>query len=296
VNIAFLGLGKMGAGIAARILEAGHPLTIWNRSKAATGPLVEKGAKAAGSPSSAVQDADIVFTMLTDDEATREVTLGANGFLAAMKPRAIHITLSTISVDLARELTEAHAAKNQQHIGSPVFGRPNVAAEGKLWLAVAGKEEVAEKARPLLETFSRGLSIVGEEPWQAHTLKLGGNFMITASIQMMAEGFVYAKGQGIDPAVFIETINSALFQSQFIANYAKTILNPPEKPGATVSLGRKDTRLFREAAAEKHIKTPLADYLAERLEIAENQGWQNEDWAVGQYKVAQLESTADRKG
>ena len=120
--------------------------------------------------------------------------------------------------------------------------------------------------------------------------------MITASIQMMSEGFVYAKAQGIDPAVFIETVNSALFQSQFIANYAKTILNPPEKPGATVSLGVKDTRLFREAAAEKHIQTPLADYLAERLGTAENAGWQNEDWAVGQYKVAQQESTAKKEG
>lgn len=296
VNIAFLGLGKMGTGIAGRVLETGHPLTIWNRSQAATAPLVEKGAKAEDTSSSAVQNADVVFTMLTDDEATREVTLDANGFLAAMKPGAIHVTLSTISVDLARALTEAHAAKNQEHLGSPVFGRPNVAAEGKLWLAVAGKKDVADQVKPLLETFSRGISIVGEKPWQAHALKLGGNFMITATIQMMAEGFVYAKAQGIDPAVFIETINSALFQSQFVANYAKTILNPPEKPGATVSLGIKDTRLFREAAAEKQIPTPLADYLAERLGIAENQGWQNEDWAVGQYKVAQQESSTHKKG
>ncbi len=294
MKIAFLGLGKMGAGIAGRLLETGHPLTIWNRSTAATEPLVKKKAKAATSPSSAVRDADVIFTMLTDDEATREVTLGANGFLAAMKPGAVHITLSTISVQLARALTEAHAAKNQEHIGSPVFGRPHVAAVGRLWLAVAGKQEIVDKVKPLLEAFSRGISTIGDEPWHAHALKLGGNFMITASIQMMAEGFVYAKSQGIDPFVFIEAVNSALFQSKFIDTYAQTILNPPEIPGATVSLGIKDTRLFREAAAEQHIKTPLADYLDERLGAAENAGWQNEDWAVGQYKVAQQESTADQ--
>jgi 3-hydroxyisobutyrate dehydrogenase-like beta-hydroxyacid dehydrogenase len=170
-----------------------------------------------------------------------------------------------------------------------VFGRPQVAKDGKLWLAVGGEASLVERTRPLLEKFSRGLSVVGAEPWQAHALKLGGNFMITATIQMMAEAFVYAQSQGIDPGTFIETVNSALFQSQFVANYAKTMLHPPEKPGATVSLGSKDTRLFREAAEAQGVHSPLADYLAKVLGEAESSGWKDEDWAVGQYRVAQRE-------
>ena len=287
LQIAFLGLGQMGAAIAAKLLDSGYDVTVWNRSQAATEPLVKQGAQSASTPAEAVRDAEAIFTMLTDDDATREVVLGANGFLKSMKSGAAHISLSTISVELARELTKAHVARVQHHIGSPVFGRPNVAAEGKLWLSVAGKAELVEQYKPVLEAFSRGLTVVGEEPWQAHALKLGGNFMITASIQMLSEAFVYAQSQGIDPSVFLETVNSALFQSAFIGNYGKTILNPPEKPGATVGLGMKDTRLFREAAHAKDIKTPLADYLAGRLEAAAASGWKDEDWAVGQYKVAQ---------
>lgn len=288
VKIAFLGLGQMGSGIALHLQKNGHPLTVWNRSQNATQPLVEAGAQSAASPSEAVRDADLVLTMLTDDNATRSVVFGtedAPGFLDTMKPGATHITLSTISVDLARQLTVAHEEKNQHHLGAPVFGRPNVAADGKLWIVIAGKDKIIDSARPILEAFSRGLTVVGAEPWQAHALKLGGNFLITATIQMMSEAFVYAEAQGIDPAVFLEAVNSALFQSPFIANYGKTILNPPVKPGATVSLGIKDTRLFREAAQEKQLTLPLADYLAQSLDRAKAAGWQDEDWAVGQYKV-----------
>ena len=280
----------MGSAVAGHLLTIDPSLTVWNRSKQATELLVQKGARAASSSTEAVKEADVVFTMFTDDDATRSVVLGEDGCLAAMKSGAIHITLGTISVDLARELTEAHHAKGQQHLGSPVFGRPNVAVDGKLWLAVAGKPSLVEEVKAALEVFSRGISVVGEEPWQAHALKLGGNFMITATIQMLSEAFVYAESQGIDPAVFLETVNSALFQSQFVGIYGRTILNPPEKPGATVSLGIKDTRLFREAAAEKHARLPLGDYLADRLNIAKEAGWQDEDWAVGQYKVAKRES------
>ena len=287
MKLAFLGLGQMGAAIAAKLLDSGYGVTVWNRSQPAKELLVKQGARAAATPLEAVRDADAVLTMLTDDDATRDVVLGANGFLSGMKAGAVHLSLSTISVELARELTGAHEAKGQQHLGSPVFGRPPVAAEGKLWLSVAGKPDVVETYRPLLQAFSRGMSVVGEEPWQAHALKLGGNFMITATIQMLSEAFVYAQSQGIDPAVFLEAVNAALFQSAFVGNYGRTMLNPPEKPGATVSLGIKDTQLFRDAAHAKQIRTPLGDYLADRLDEAAAAGWKAEDWAVGQYRVAQ---------
>ena len=290
MNIAFLGLGQMGAAVAGHLLAVDSTLTVWNRSKPAAEALVNKGASAAASAAEAVKDAKVIFTMFTDDDATQSVALGKDGFINAMMPGAIHVSLGTISVDLARKLTEAHHTRKQEHLGSPVFGRPQVAQDGKLWLAVAGSAAVIDKVRPALEAFSRGISVVGAEPWQAHALKLGGNFLITSTIQMLSEAFVYAEAQGIDPAVFLETVNSALFQSQFIANYGKTMLNPPVKPGATVSLGIKDTRLFREAAKEKSAHLPLGDYLAERLDLAKEAGWQDEDWAVGHYKVAQQQS------
>ncbi len=149
--------------------------------------------------------------------------------------------------------------------------------------------------RPLLESVSRGLTIVSTEPWQAHALKLGGNLMITAMIQTLSEAFVYAESQGIPPALFLQTINSALFQSQLYENYGKTILNPPQRPGATVSLGIKDTRLAREAAAEAGVHLGLADYFADVLERAKKAGFADEDWAVGQYRIAQSDAPLHRE-
>jgi 3-hydroxyisobutyrate dehydrogenase-like beta-hydroxyacid dehydrogenase len=168
-----------------------------------------------------------------------------------------------------------------------VFGRPNVAEEGRLWICVAGAEDAIAKARPLLEPISRGISVIGPEPRQAHALKLGGNFLISAMIHSLSESFVYAEGQGIDPAVFLETVNSALFQSPFYAAYGKVMLHPPEHIGATIELGAKDLRLLRDAAASQGAKLSLADNLAEVFEEAKQIGLGHEDWAVGQYRMAQ---------
>jgi 3-hydroxyisobutyrate dehydrogenase-like beta-hydroxyacid dehydrogenase len=135
--------------------------------------------------------------------------------------------------------------------------------------------------------MSRGISVVGSEPWQAHALKLGGNFLISTMIQSLSEGFVFAESQGIEPAVFLEAVNSALFQSPFYAAYGDVMLHPPEQPGASIDLGAKDTRLLREAAAGGSVRLSMADNLAGIFEEAKRAGMANEDWAVGQYRIAQ---------
>jgi 3-hydroxyisobutyrate dehydrogenase-like beta-hydroxyacid dehydrogenase len=207
--------------------------------------------------------------------------------LDAIQLGALHISLSTISVALCDRLTAEHARRNQQFVAAPVFGRPNIAAEGRLWIVAAGAEDALAKARPLLEVLSRGISVIGPEPRQAHALKLGGNFLISAMIHSLAESFVYAEGQGIDPAAFLETVNSALFQSPFYAAYGNVMFSPPEQPGATIELGAKDLGLLREAAASRHTRLSLADNLAEIFEKARESGLGNEDWALGQYRMAQ---------
>ena len=150
-------------------------------------------------------------------------------------------------------------------MAAPVFGRPNVAEEGRFWIVVAGADEAVARARPLLEPLSRGISVVGSEPRQAHAVKLGGNFLISAMIHSLGEAFVFAKGRESPPEVFLETVNSALFQSPFYAAYGKVMLHPPEHAGATIELGEKDLRLLREAAASRGHALSLADTLAEDL-------------------------------
>jgi len=165
-----------------------------------------------------------------------------------------------------------------------------VAEAGRLWIVVAGAEQAVAKALPLLEPLSRGISVVGTEPRQAHAVKLGGNFLITMMVQSLSESFVYAEKQGIDPGTFFEAVNSALFQSPFYEAYSKVILHPPERPGATMELGEKDLRLLREAAASRDTRLSLADLMAEVFREARIDGLAQEDWAVGQYKMAQRRS------
>jgi 3-hydroxyisobutyrate dehydrogenase-like beta-hydroxyacid dehydrogenase len=131
---------------------------------------------------------------------------------------------------------------------------------------------------------------VGTEPRQAHAVKLGGNFLITMMVQSLSESFVYAEKQGIDPGTFFEAVNSALFQSPFYEAYSKVILHPPERPGATMELGEKDLRLLREAAASRDTRLSLADLMAEVFREARIDGLAQEDWAVGQYKMARKRS------
>jgi 3-hydroxyisobutyrate dehydrogenase-like beta-hydroxyacid dehydrogenase len=300
MKIAFLGLGKMGLPMASRLMHEGHKLTVWNRSAQRAQPLVAAGATRAASPAEAAAYVEAVLTMLFDDAANEEVLFGPKGnpsagVINALQPGALHIAFSTISVALSRRLATEHAHRGQNYVAAPVFGRPNVAEEGRLWIVAAGADAAVATSRPLLQPLSRGISVIGKEPAQAHALKLGGNFLISAMIQSLSESFVYADRQGIDPEVFLETVNSALFQSPFYAAYGKVMLHPPTEPGATIDLGAKDLRLLREAAAARHTRLSLADSLAEIFTEAQQVGLANEDWAVGQYKMAQQRGSLHRQ-
>lgn len=286
MKIGFLGLGKMGTPMAQRLIAAGHELVVWNRTEGRTKPLIHEGAILAGTPAEAELGCDAVVTMLFDDEANEHVLFGSNGLLDALSPGALHIACSTISVAMSERLAREHARRGIDFVAAPVFGRPNVAEAGQLWIVVAGAENAVNRALPILQPLSRGISVVGREPRQAHALKIGGNFLISAMIHSLSEAFVYAEAQGIDPEVFFETVNSALFQSPFYAAYAKVMLHPPQTPGATMELGAKDLRLLRESAAGVGVRLSLADSLAQIFAEAHRAGLAQADWAGGLYEMA----------
>ncbi len=287
MRIGFLGLGNMGTPMALRLLAAGHELSVWNRSEARTKPLIHEGAIAAATPAEAELGANAVITMLFDDAAYEEVIFGANGLADALSPGGLHISCSTISVALSERLTVEYAKRGVDFVGAPVFGRPSVAEEGRLWVVAAGVDSAVERARPLLEAVSRGITVLGTEPRQAHAVKLGGNFLISAMIHSLGEAFVFAARQGVDPEAFFEAVNNALFQSPFYAAYAKIMLHPPEHIAATIELGAKDLSLLREAAASRQTRLSLADQMAEIFAEARRIGPAGQDWAVGQYRMAQ---------
>jgi 3-hydroxyisobutyrate dehydrogenase-like beta-hydroxyacid dehydrogenase len=287
MKIGFLGLGNMGTPMALRLVAAGHELSVWNRNEGRAKPLIHEGAIAAGTPAEAELGADAVITMLFDDAAYEEVVFGSNGLADALSPGALHISCSTISVALSERLTVEYAKRGIDFVAAPVFGRPGAAAEGLLWIVAAGSDSAVDRARPLLEAFSRGITVVGKEPRQAHAVKLGGNFLVSAMIHSLGEAFVFAERQGIAPETFFEAVNHALFQSPLYAAYANIMLHPPEHVGATIELGAKDLRLLREAAASRQTRLSLADQMAEILAEARRTGLAGQDWAVGQYRMAQ---------
>src|SRR6266702_3985054 len=282
----------MGTPMALRLVAAGHELSVWNRSEGRTKPLIREGAIAAATPAEAELGSDAVFTMLLDDAAYEEVLFGANGLVDALSPGALHISCSTISVALSERLAVEHANRGIDFVAAPVFGRPSVAEEGRLWVVTAGADKAVNRARPPLEAFSRGITVVGKEPRQAHAVKLGGNFLISTMIHSLGEAFVFAARQGVEPETFFEAVNNALFQSPFYAAYANIMLHPSEHIATTIKLGAKDLRLLREAAASRQTRLSIADQMAEIFAEAQRIGLAGEDWAVGQYRMAQRRGVA----
>jgi 3-hydroxyisobutyrate dehydrogenase-like beta-hydroxyacid dehydrogenase len=287
MRIGFLGLGNMGIPMALHLIAAGHELSVWNRTEGRTEPLLREGAIQAGTPAEAELGADAVITMLFDDTAYEDVLFGSHGLLDALTPGILHISCSTISVALSERLTAEHARRGIDFVAAPVFGRPTIAQEGRLWIVAAGADAAVERAKPILQAFSRGITVVGKEPRQAHAVKLGGNFLISAMIHSLSEAFVFSEQPGLAPETFFEAVNSALFQSPFYAGYAKVMLNPPKDAGAPMNLGAKDMQLFREAAASRKTSVSLADNLAAIFGEAQKLGLGGEDWAVTQFRMAQ---------
>ena len=176
MRIGFLGLGNMGTPMALRLLSAGHELSVWNRSEARTKPLIREGAIAAGTPAEAELGSDAVITMLLDDAAYEEVFFGVHRLIDEFSPGGLHIACGTISIALSERLTVEHASRGIEFVAAPVFGGPGLAQEGRLWVVAAGSDQAVNRARPLLEAFSRGITVAGKEPRQAHAVKLGETF------------------------------------------------------------------------------------------------------------------------
>lgn len=284
MNLAFLGLGKMGVPIARHLRKQQRNITVWTRNAANAEALRHDCAKVAGSAAEAAAGADVLFSMLLDDPAVESV-LFEDKVIGALPHDAIHVCLSTLSVALSRRLTAEHSARRQHFVAAPVFGRPHVAEAAKLWTVVGGSQDAIELVRPLLESYSRGVTVVSEHPWSAHALKLAGNFLITAMIAGLTESFIYADAFGIEPEVFLKAANSALFQSPFYELYGGIMLHPPEKPGATMAIGEKDLRLFRESAQSEQLTTPMADLFSATFHRAFEAGMKDADWAAGYYRL-----------
>ncbi|QJX48393.1 NAD(P)-dependent oxidoreductase [Hymenobacter taeanensis] len=279
-TVAFLGLGSMGLAMATNLLKAGYQLTVYNRTASKADELQAQGATVATTPAEAVQDADFVFTMVTDDAALQEICTGPNGILPAMKPGAIHASCSTVAPDTNRRLADAHTAHGSHLLATPVFGKPDVAAAGKLWLASAGADAAArEKTRPLLEALGQGVHDFGDDPGAASVVKLCGNFMLGAAIEAMAEAFTLAQKSGLDRQQVYEFFTSTIFNTPIYKSYGKLVAERHYQPvGAPPAIIRKDMRLVLDESRAQTAPMPFANIIHDNLSttVAKNE---QVDWA-----------------
>src|SRR5512145_3307030 len=181
MEIGFLGLGGMGRGMAGRLVEAGHRVRVWNRSAGPVEELARKGAEPAATPAEAFRG-DAAITMLPDDAVIRDLGLG--GPLLESAPRGlVHVNMATVSVELTRELADAHASRNLEYVAAPVFGRPDMAAAGRLAIVAAGTDAALDRVAPLFEAMGRRTWRLGPDQARAAAVKIAGNFMLASAIE-----------------------------------------------------------------------------------------------------------------
>ncbi len=293
MKVGFIGLGAMGSAMASNLVAGGHAVTVWNRSDAATEKLVSLGAKVASTPDRAAQG-DVLHSMLANDRAVREVFIDG-GLLDAMDPGIVHVNHATISVALAKQLAEEHAKRGIGYVAAPVFGRPDVAAAGKLNILVAGQASAIEKVKPLLELMGAKLWSMGDAPERANVVKLAGNFMIVTAIESMAEASVLARAYGVSAADFIELMTSTLFASPVYQGYGKSIAEQRfTPPGFALPLGLKDVMLAQEAGHAAQVPMPLAGVLRDSLLEAMADGAESMDLSA-LARVSERRANLDRR-
>lgn len=265
MKLGFIGIGQMGAGMAANLVKAGHEVTVYNRTAAKAEPLAALGARIATNVGD-VCDGEVVITMVANDAALEEVVLSERGVLSRLQPGAIHISMSTISVALAEGLTEAHARVGQTFVSAPVFGRPDVAAAGKLFIIASGASEAMKRVEALLGAMGQSTLHISEQPRDANLVKIGGNFMIVSMTQAFGEAIALMRKAGIAPQAFVEAMTTTIFNVPIYKNYGGIIASERfSPPGFAAVLGHKDIGLALDAADELRVPMPLAHLLRDRL-------------------------------
>ncbi len=284
MRIGFIGLGNMGAGMAANLIGAGHEVTVYNRSPDRAEPLLRQGALRAATVAEACRG-DVVFTMLANDDAVQHVTLGdvdlADGIIDSLPQGAVHVSCSTISVNLSTQLASAHADAGQLFVSAPVFGRPDAAAAAGLFVVAAGAPTSINVVMPLLEAVGQRIFVVSEQPPAANLIKLSGNFLIASVIESLGEAMALVDKAGVDKHQYLDILTSTLFTAPVYKTYGGLIADQKFEPaGFAAPLGLKDIRLVLEAGDKLAVPLPIAGLLRDRFLTLIANGGEHLDWSA----------------
>jgi len=281
MKVAFLGLGNMGSPMARHVLKAGNEVTVWNRTSSKAEELRADGAKVAHSPAEAVREAEIAITMLADDHAVEATVFGTGGLIEGLPIGAVHVSSSTIGVALSQRLLNEHSQRGQKYITAPVFGRPEAAAAGKLFVVAAGEREVVEHCKPVLEALGQRLFVIGYQADMANVVKLSGNFLIASVVEALGEAIALTRKYGIDSHEYVDFLTSTLFAAPVFKTYGGIIADERYSPaGFKLRLGLKDAKLAMAAAEAVDAPLPFASIIRDHMLTAISRGMEDLDWSA----------------
>jgi 3-hydroxyisobutyrate dehydrogenase-like beta-hydroxyacid dehydrogenase len=262
-TIGFIGLGHMGLPMAQRLQSAGFALRVYNRSPEKAKPLVEKGATLAKSPPEVATPGGIVVTMLADDKALEAVA--TDELARALGQGGVHVSMSTVSPATNAKLAEGFARYGAAVVVAPVFGRPEAAGAGKLWICTSGPQSPKQRVKPVFDALGQAVFDFGETVGSANVVKLAGNFMLTAAIEAMAEASAMAEKNGVPREQLLKMLTQSLFNCQVYNGYAARIIAADfEKVGFGLPLALKDMALARQTATDTHAPMPYLSILCDR--------------------------------
>jgi 3-hydroxyisobutyrate dehydrogenase-like beta-hydroxyacid dehydrogenase len=275
-NIAYLGLGIMGRGMAANLLKAGHNVTVWNRTPERCAPLVAQGAKQAATPAAAVAGADVIMYCLSDDKAVEDLVWGEGRLLDAVKPGQIVVDMTTLHPDTSRKEYAAFTAKGAEFLDAPVFGSKNEAANGGLWIVVGGKRAVYEQMLPLLKPISETTHYMGENPMGA-SMKLVGNLVVAFQLEAIGEAMVLATRAGLDPHDVLGVLHVTDFKSPIFDGVGGALVRRDFDVNFALKLMLKDANLIAKFAQDLNVPLPGVAAIRENIKVGVNRGWGEEN-------------------
>ena len=281
MKIGFIGLGRMGQGMAARVLGGGHDLLVYNRSAGKSADLAKAGAKVAANIADVCKDRDLVISMVADDAALEQTTLGPGGVRESLPKSAVYAAMGTHSAGAIQAVDAALKAKGLTFVAAPVLGRPDAAAAGQLVIVAAGPADALKSCEPAFSVIGRKTMEAASAPEAAIAIKLANNFVLGCAVETMAEAFALVRKYGVNPQVFYDVMTEGLFAAPAYKVYGKLIVDSSyDKPGFTVKLGLKDIKLALAAAELVGVPLPSGSVVRDRLvgAIGHNEG--DKDWAV----------------
>ena len=282
MKVGFIGLGRMGKGMAGRILEGGHDLAVFDLVAEATVEFADAGARVASSVTDLCEGREIVATMLVQDAAVIDVALSAGGLCDSLPEGSIHLAMGTYGVGAIRTLEDAHAKANQVLVAAPVLGRPDLAVSGQLGVVTGGAPDAVRRAEPVLMLLGRRIFDAGSKPETATAIKLANNMALGAAIVAQAEAYSLVRKYGVDPQVLYDTMTDGLFAgAPAYKGYGKTMVDETfDNVGSPVFVGIKDANLIADAADLARVPLPSLDVYRERLLGAIAHGDGDRDQAV----------------